>query len=136
MSAVNDSRSRDAPGARPIMVSAGHASSTYFRKLASAFGAGSVATTSKPRARYCAAQLAPMTPVPTIAIRLIGLSYDIIISPFWFIWFVDFSVKGFQSDYRSRWHDKLPQDPIPVVGWVTQAANVNVRAVRKNSARV
>src|SRR5579863_9778265 len=44
-----------------------HASSTYFRKFASAFGAGSVATTFNPRARYSAAQLAPMTPVPTIA---------------------------------------------------------------------
>jgi hypothetical protein len=37
------------------------------RKLASAFGAGSVAMTSKPLARYCAAQLAPIKPVPTIA---------------------------------------------------------------------
>src|SRR4051812_7022093 len=75
MSAVNDSRSRVAPGVRPIVVSAGHASSTYFRRLASALGAGSVATTSKPRARYCAAQLAPMTPVPTMAMRRMGLSY-------------------------------------------------------------
>src|SRR5215470_12795928 len=70
-------RSRDAPGDRPISVSAGHASSTYLRRFASAFGAGSVATTSKPRARYWAAQLAPITPVPTIAIRRIGLSKDI-----------------------------------------------------------
>src|SRR5258705_270874 len=62
------SRSRAAPRERPMVVSAGHASSTYFRRLASAFGAGSVATTSNPRARYWAAQLAPMTPVPTIAI--------------------------------------------------------------------
>src|SRR6266581_4610195 len=76
MSVVNDSRSRDAPGVRPIVVSAGHASSTYFRRLASAFGAGSVATTSSPRARYCAAQLAPMTPVPTMATRWIGFSKD------------------------------------------------------------
>src|SRR5258705_11448524 len=60
-----------------MVVSAGHASSTYFRRLASAFGAGSVATTSNPRARYWAAQLAPMTPVPTMAIRRMGLSYDI-----------------------------------------------------------
>src|SRR6266566_9186912 len=117
MLVVKLKRSRDAPEDRPMFVRSGQASSTYLRKLASAFGAGSVATTSKPRARYCAAQLAPMTPVPTIAIRSIGLLYDIIISPFWFIWFVDFSVKGFQSD-RSRWHDKLPQDTIPVVGWV------------------
>src|SRR5258705_4077268 len=70
-------RSRDAPDERPISVSAGHASSTYLRRLASASGAGSVAITSKPRARYCAAQLAPITPVPTIAIRCIVLSKDI-----------------------------------------------------------
>src|SRR5437016_7546621 len=56
-----------------------HASSTYLRRLASAFGPGSVAMTSNPRARYSAAQLAPMTPVPTIAIRRIGLLYDILI---------------------------------------------------------
>src|SRR5438445_11561985 len=55
------------------------ASSMYLRKLASAFGAGSVATTSNPRARYSAAQLAPITPVPTMAIRRIGLLYDILI---------------------------------------------------------
>jgi len=36
-----------------------------------AFGAGSVAMTFSPRARYKAAQLAPMTPVPTIAMFLI-----------------------------------------------------------------
>ncbi len=70
-------RSRDAPGERPISVSDGHASSTYWRRLASALGAGSVAITSNPRARYCAAQLAPMTPVPTIAMRCIALSKDI-----------------------------------------------------------
>src|ERR1700741_2460000 len=52
------------------------ASSTYLRKLASAFGAGSVAMTSNPRARYSAAQLAPITPVPTTAMRRIGLLYD------------------------------------------------------------
>src|SRR5215467_2519430 len=74
-------RSRDAPGVRPITVSCSQASSMYLRKFASAFGAGSVATTSKPRARYCAAQLAPMTPVPTIVIRRMGLLNDIIISP-------------------------------------------------------
>src|SRR6266566_4951578 len=44
-----------------------HAASMYRRRFASAFGAGSVATTLRPRARYRAAQLAPMTPVPTIA---------------------------------------------------------------------
>src|SRR5262245_44097012 len=70
-------RSREAPGVRPISVRSGHASSTYLRRFASAFGAGSVAITSNPRARYCAAQLAPITPVPTIAIRRIGLSNDI-----------------------------------------------------------
>src|SRR6266571_671121 len=75
-------RSRAAPGERPMTVSCSHASSTYLRKLASAFGAGSVATTSNPRARYWAAQLAPITPVPTIAIRRIGLLYDIMIFPF------------------------------------------------------
>jgi hypothetical protein len=50
-----------------MTVSNFHASSTHLRKLASAFGAGSVAMTSKPLARYCAAQLAPINPVPTIA---------------------------------------------------------------------
>src|SRR5271169_1769295 len=44
----------------------------YFRRFASAFGAGSVATTLRPRARYRAAQLAPITPVPTIATFLIS----------------------------------------------------------------
>src|SRR5258708_38914303 len=77
MSAVNFSLSREASGDRPIVVSAGQASSTYLRRLASALGAGSVATTSNPRARYCAAQLAPMTPVPTIATRRTGLLNDI-----------------------------------------------------------
>src|SRR5207248_6566647 len=72
-------RSRDAPAERPSSVSAGHASSTYFRKLASAFGPGSVATTSNPRARYSAAQLAPITPVPTMAMRRLGLLYDILV---------------------------------------------------------
>src|SRR6266567_3701935 len=74
-------RSRDAPEERPMSVSAGHASSTYLRRLASAFGAGSVAITSNPRARYCAAQLAPITPVPTIAIRCTGFFKLILVSP-------------------------------------------------------
>src|SRR5437667_11255560 len=78
MLAVKLRRSRDAPGDRPISVSAGHASSTYWRRAASAFGAGSVAITSNPRARYCAAQLAPITPVPTIAMRRTGLLNGII----------------------------------------------------------
>lgn len=72
-------RSRDAPGERPISVSAGHASSMYLRRFPFAFGAGSVAITSNPRARYCAAQLAPITPVPTMAIRCIGLSNYIVL---------------------------------------------------------
>src|SRR6478672_3789220 len=70
-------RSRDAPADRPMLVSMPHASSTYFRRFSSAFGAGSLATTSSPRARYWAAQLAPMTPVPTMATRRIGFSKDI-----------------------------------------------------------
>src|SRR6476469_8137340 len=61
-----------------MLVRSFQASSTYLRKLASSFGAGSVATTSNPRARYSAAQLAPMTPVPTMAMRRIGLLYDMI----------------------------------------------------------
>src|SRR5258707_7423427 len=73
---VKLSRSRDAPLERPMFVRSGHASSTYLRKLVSAFGAGSVATTSNPRARYWAAQLALMTPVPTMATRRIGFSKD------------------------------------------------------------
>src|SRR6266702_323186 len=77
MLVVKLKRSRDAPFERPMLVRSGHASSTYLRKLASALGAGSVATTSKPRARYWAAQLAPMTPVPTMAIRWMGLLKDI-----------------------------------------------------------
>src|SRR6266853_5889889 len=76
MLVVKLSRSREAPAERPMLVSIPHASSTYFRRLASAFGAGSVATTSSPRARYWAAQLAPMTPVPTMATRRIGFLKD------------------------------------------------------------
>src|SRR5262249_45751455 len=72
---------REAASDRPTLVSNGQASSTYLRRLASAFGAGSVATTSNPRARYCAAQLAPMTPVPTMAMRRMGLSSDIVNAP-------------------------------------------------------
>src|SRR5438067_8389191 len=79
MLVVKFKRSRDALGDRPIFVRSGQASSTYLRKFASAFGAGSVAITSNPRARYCAAQLAPITPVPTIAMRRIGLLYDILV---------------------------------------------------------
>src|SRR6516162_2193295 len=49
----------------------------YRRKFASAFGAGSVAVTLRPRARYSAAQLAPMTPVPTIATFRISFFFAI-----------------------------------------------------------
>src|SRR3984893_5302030 len=73
MSVVKLRRSRDAPGERPMPVSTFQASSTYLRRFASALGAGSVATTSKPRARYCAAQLAPDAPVPTTAMRRTAL---------------------------------------------------------------
>src|SRR5207249_2873092 len=79
ISVVNVRRSRYAPLARPMFVRSFQASSMYLRRFASAFGAGSVAMTSNPRARYSAAQLAPMTPVPTIAIRRIGLLYDILV---------------------------------------------------------
>jgi hypothetical protein len=56
----------------------------YLRKLPSAFGAGSVAMTSNPRARYSAAQLAPMTPVPTMA-----MAYWFVVGHFFlpFAWF-------------------------------------------------
>src|ERR1700747_1243543 len=80
-SLVKVKRSLDAPFERPILVKSFQASSTYLRKLVSAFGAGSVAMISNPRARYSADQLAPMTPVPTIAIRRIGLLYDMIFPP-------------------------------------------------------
>jgi hypothetical protein len=50
-----------------------------WRRLASALGAGSIAITSKPRARNNVAQLAPITPVPTTAIRRIGLLKDMIL---------------------------------------------------------
>ena len=75
---ANVRRARVASGVSPIAVSAGHAASTYSRNLASALGAGSLATTSNPHARYCAAQLAPMRPVPTIAMRRTGLFEDMI----------------------------------------------------------
>src|ERR1700723_1776521 len=78
MLGANVSRAGVASGVSPIVVSAGQAASTYSRNLASALGAGSVATTSNPDARYCAAQLAPMRPVPTIAMRRTGLFEDMI----------------------------------------------------------
>src|SRR5580700_529624 len=76
MSSEKLSRSREAFGERPIAVRAGQAPSTYLWRLFSALGAGSVAITSSPFAKNWAAQLAPMTPVPTMAIRCIGLSED------------------------------------------------------------
>src|ERR1700730_7240585 len=78
MSEVKVSLSREAFFASPMAVRSGHAASIYSRRLLSAFGAGSVAITSRPHAKYCAAQLAPITPVPTIAIRRTGLSNAII----------------------------------------------------------
>src|SRR5580698_6839158 len=82
--AVNDRRSFEAPENSPICSRAGHALSIYSRRFSSALGAGSVAITSRPRAKNNAAQLAPMTPVPTIAIRRIGFSEDISVSPLLF----------------------------------------------------
>src|SRR6201995_1686560 len=63
----------EAPGDRPRRLSAGHAVSTNFRNAASAFGAMSVATTCSPLARYSADQPAPITPVPMMATRRMGL---------------------------------------------------------------
>src|SRR6476661_4239616 len=71
--AVNFKFDCDAPGDRPNRLSAGHAVSTNFLSEASAFGAMSVATTSSPLARNSAVQLAPITPVPTMAMRRMGL---------------------------------------------------------------
>ena len=69
---------------RPNNVSDSHAESTFSRNLDSAFGPGAVATTLNPRARYSAVQLEPIRPVPTIAIRWIGLLKDIIQPSFLF----------------------------------------------------
>ena len=63
----------DAPGERPNRLSAGQAVSTNLLSEASAFGAMSVATTSSPLARNSAVQLAPITPVPMMAMRRMGL---------------------------------------------------------------
>jgi len=78
-SGVNFRRSIDAPGDRPSAVSAGQAASTYLKSACSAPGAGSVATTSSPWARKHAAQLPPITPVPTIATRLTSESFSMIL---------------------------------------------------------
>src|SRR4029077_7343320 len=71
--AVNFRFDCDAPGERPNRLSAGQAVSTNFLSAASAVGAMSVATTSSPLARNNAVQLAPITPVPMIAMRRMGL---------------------------------------------------------------
>src|SRR5580704_12430565 len=71
--AVNFRFDCDAPGERPNRLSAGHAVSTNFLSADSAFGATSVATTSSPFARNSAVQLAPITPVPMMAMRRMGL---------------------------------------------------------------
>src|SRR3989440_5641693 len=74
--AVNDNLVWEAPDARPSRSNAGHAAATNRLSAASAPGATSVATTSRPLARKSADQLAPMTPVPIIAIRRMGLFFD------------------------------------------------------------
>src|SRR6202795_2055162 len=71
--AVNFRFDCDAPGERPNRLSAGQAASTKFLSAASAFGAMSVATTCSPLARNSAVQLAPITPVPMMAMRRMGL---------------------------------------------------------------
>jgi hypothetical protein len=63
----------DAPGDKPSRLSAGQAVSTNFLSAVSAFGATSVATTCSPLARNSAVQLAPITPVPMMAMRRMGL---------------------------------------------------------------
>jgi hypothetical protein len=80
IAAVNFRFDCDAPVDRPNRLSAGQAFSTNFLSAASAFGAMSVATTCSPLARYSAVQLAPMTPVPMMAMRRMGF-VDMIGSP-------------------------------------------------------
>src|SRR6476661_609964 len=74
--AVNFRFDCDATGDSPNRCSAGHAVSTNFLSAASAFGAISVATTWSPLARNSAVQLAPITPVPMMAMRRMGLASD------------------------------------------------------------
>src|SRR5580704_2630116 len=81
MSAVNLRFDCDAPADRPNRLSAGHAVSTNFLSEASAFGAISVATTCSPLARNSEVQLAPITPVPMMAIRRMGFVSVIVNSP-------------------------------------------------------
>jgi hypothetical protein len=61
------------PGASPNRSSAGHAICTKRFNEASASGAISVAMTSSPLARNSAVQLAPIAPVPMMAMRRTGL---------------------------------------------------------------
>src|ERR1700727_55777 len=75
--AVNFRFDCEASGERPNRLSAGQAASTKVLSAASAFGATSVATTCSPLARNSEVQLAPMTPVPIMAIRRMGLFCDI-----------------------------------------------------------
>src|SRR5712672_555688 len=79
-SAANFRFDCDASGARPNLLSAGQAASTKCLSDASASGATSVATTSKPFARKSAAQLAPTTLVPIIATVLIDFAIDFVLS--------------------------------------------------------
>src|SRR5712664_3762572 len=74
--AVNDNLFWEAPEASPNRCIAGHAAATKRFSAASAPGATSVATTSRPLARNSVAQLAPMTPVPIMASRRMGLFCD------------------------------------------------------------
>src|SRR5215813_13575295 len=80
-SAVNLRFDCDAPADTPNRLSAGQAVSTNLRSEASAFGAGSVATTCSPLARNSEAQLAPITPVPMMAMRRMGLVLVMSCSP-------------------------------------------------------
>src|SRR6202051_241416 len=80
-SAVNVRFDCDAPGANPNLLRAGQAASTKRLSDASDLGATSVAITCRPFARNSAVQLAPTTPVPITATRLIGLLLALIIVP-------------------------------------------------------
>src|SRR5438552_13592069 len=81
MSVVNVRFDCDAPGDRPNRLSAGQAASTNFLSAPSAFGAMSVATTCSPLARNSELQLAPITPVPMMAMRRMGLVAVMSFSP-------------------------------------------------------
>ncbi len=64
---ANRSRDSDAPGRRPSFSSTGQACRTDSASRSAAPSPGSQAATSNPIRRKCAAQPAPMTPVPTTA---------------------------------------------------------------------